>query len=279
MTLSPRLSDGHSEPSFSDSIGCAFVEGTPYLNGVVESIGPANTLYYNVDVHCKNVTALGKNEGKLDLTKTRQAFMYAWGPTDRHLSTTDKAAGIRRHTAYGTFWMDMTRATFAEVADAAVPSGAALLAISNAGENGGATSDSNVLGTMHAVLMCGVFTLLFPLGAVLLRLLEKVKVHGVVQSVGALAAIIGTGLGVYLSTMYNQVSYSPSLDGRGKFVLTSTPNRLRNCHLATKSSAFCSSSLSSSNSAWDSTTIADIANTNGPPYMERYIYTLVQPSF
>jgi hypothetical protein len=211
MTLSPRLSDGQVEPSFSDSVDCTLVDGTAYNNGIVEA---SSTRYYAANVHCKNVTSLGKNEGKLDLTKARQQFLYAWGPTDKSLSTTQKNAGVRRHDAYGTFWMDMTKATSAE-ADAAVPSGAALSNTTNAGANGAATDDGNMMATAHAVLMCGTFGLIFPLGAVLLRLLENVKVHGIVQGVGVLAALMGSGLGFYLGTMYNSVSYGTAQNDHG----------------------------------------------------------------
>ncbi|KAF2682597.1 iron reductase domain protein [Lentithecium fluviatile CBS 122367] len=196
LTLSPRLSDGHVEPSFSDSVNCALVEGADYHNGIVGT-------FYTANIHCKTITALGKGEGKLDLTKTKQEFLYAWGPTDESLSTTSQTAGLRRHEAYGTFWMDMTKATSAETEDAAVPSGTALSTTTNAGADGSAESDSDKVGPAHAVLMCGAFALIFPLGAVLLRLLESVKAHYIVQTIGALASLIGVGVGIYLSKMYN----------------------------------------------------------------------------
>jgi hypothetical protein len=54
--------------------------------------------------------------------------------------------------------------------------------------------------------MIVAFLVIFPLGAILLRFLESVKIHGIVQGVGVLAAVVGVGIGIYLSTMYNHVS-------------------------------------------------------------------------
>jgi hypothetical protein len=164
--------------------------------------------FYTVNFHCKNMTALGQYDGMLDLTKTRQPFIYAAGPTDKSLATTDKAAGLRRHEAYGSFWMDMTLATSVEGENAAVPNGTALRATVSAGADGEATNDGDTMGSAHAVLMCGAFALVFPLGTVLLRVLESVKVHGIVQAVGAVAALAGSGVGVHLSMTYNHVSSS-----------------------------------------------------------------------
>jgi len=234
----------------------------------------SNTRYYTANVHCKNITALGKNDGKLDLTKTQQSFLYAWGPTDKSLSTTEKTAGIRRHEAYGTFWMDMTRAASANANDGAVPSGSALSTTTNAGADGGAKSDGDKMGSAHAVLMCGAFALIFPLGAVLLRLLENVKMHGIVQGVGALVVLGGSGAGIYLGNMYNHVSHSAVLTYHGQHLLKYTLNRPNPCHPATNYSVLSYSVSSSSNSVLASTTISGTASSRGPPCMERYIYTL-----
>ncbi|KAG9186793.1 hypothetical protein G6011_09901 [Alternaria panax] len=89
---------------------------------------------------------------------------------------------------------------------AAIPSGAALSSAENVGTDGVAKSDGDKVVPAHAVIMLATFTVMFSLEAVLLRFLNSVKIHGVVQSVGVLAAIVGVGLGIYLSG----ISYSPT---------------------------------------------------------------------
>jgi hypothetical protein len=121
--------------------------------------------------------------------------------------STSKSAGIKRHDAYGNFWMDMTKATSTETDTATIPSGVALSTTYNAGADGAAESDGDKVGPAHAAIMLATFAIIFPLGAVLLRFLESVKIHGIVQSAGVLAALGGVGLGIYLSKMYNHVSF------------------------------------------------------------------------
>jgi hypothetical protein len=87
-----------------------------------------------------------------------------------------------------------------------VPNGAVLSTTNNAGGDEKAESDGDKVGPAHAVIMIVAFLVIFPLGAVLLRFLESVKIHGIVQSVGVITTVVGVGLGIYLSTMYNHVS-------------------------------------------------------------------------
>jgi hypothetical protein len=204
VTLSPRLSDGHSEPNFSSDVDCALQNGTAYNNTIVQM---GNTRYYSVSVHCKNITAHGKGDGKLEFTNAKQPFLYAWGPTDRSISSASKSAGIKRHDAYGNFWMDMTAATSPNLEEVAVPTGNALLSIQNAGADGKAESDGDKVGPAHAAIMLAAYVIIFPLGAILLRFLNSTKAHYIVQTIGLLATIMGVGVGIYLSTMYNHVGF------------------------------------------------------------------------
>jgi hypothetical protein len=202
LTLSSRLSNNEVEPSYSSDINCALVNGEGYRNGIDQT---ANTRYYLANIHCKNITALGAGNGKLDLSNKKQSFLYAWGPTDGAISSTSKTANMKRHDAYGTFFADMTQARSNE---AAVPSGAALATMIHAEADGNAESDGDKVGPAHAAIMLATFAIIFPLGAILLRFLESVKIHGIVQGVGVITAVIGVALGIYLSTMYNHVSSS-----------------------------------------------------------------------
>lgn len=83
---------------------------------------------------------------------------------------------------------------------------------SNAQLVGGVTNDHDWSGPVHAVLMVGSFIMLFPIGVIFLRLLEKVKWHAWMQGVGVVFTIIGLGVGVYLGREYNHVSRSFDLD-------------------------------------------------------------------
>ncbi|KAF2007154.1 iron reductase domain protein [Amniculicola lignicola CBS 123094] len=197
LTFSPRLSDGKSEPSYSSSISCSMVDSDSSQNGIITI---DSKRYYSANVYCLKVTSLGHGGGRLDLANAKQPFLYAFGPTNKPISSKSLTAGIRRHESYGDFWVDMTKATSNS---AEVLSGEALTTAINAGAEEGAESDGDKAGPTHAVLMLGSFALLFPLGAVLLRYFESVKIHWLVQLVGMLTTVVGTGVGLYLGRMYN----------------------------------------------------------------------------
>ncbi|KAF2995072.1 hypothetical protein E8E13_002638 [Curvularia kusanoi] len=199
-TLSPRLSDGHSEPTYSSSVDCDLFNQTSDHGGIVQK---GSSRYYSVNIHCKNITAHGEGDGKLDFSNTKQPFIYAWGPTDGAVSSASKSASIKRHDSYGTLWMDLAKATSSNSDINATFTEAALLTTQNAGADGQAQSDGDKVGPAHAVIMLVTFVIIFPLGALLLRFLESVKAHYIVQTVGLLAAVVGIAVGLYLGTMYN----------------------------------------------------------------------------
>jgi hypothetical protein len=204
VTLSPRLSSGHSEPSFSREIDCVLQSNTASEDTVVRM---GKMRYFSVGVHCKNITAFSEGDGKLDFANTKQLFLYAWGPSDGSFSSASKSVSIKRHAAYGNFWMDMTKATLSNSAEATIPTGASLLSTQNADSDGLAESDGDKIGPAHAAIMLAAFVIMFPLGAILLRFLESVKAHYIIQTMGTFATIVGVGVGIYSSTMYNRVSH------------------------------------------------------------------------
>ncbi|OAK96959.1 CBD9-like protein [Phaeosphaeriaceae sp. SRC1lsM3a] len=200
VTLSPRLSSGHFEPGFSEKIDCGFENDTAHHGSIDQRNGNG---YFSANIHCKNITALGKGDGKLDLSNAKQPFIYAWGPTDSPMLSSSNSASMKRHDAYGNFWLDMTKATSSDSAQVMFPTGASLFNSTNSGTDGQAESDGDKVGPAHAALMLVAFAVIFPLGAILLRFLDSVKAHYIAQSIGVLAAIVGVGVGIYLSKMYN----------------------------------------------------------------------------
>jgi hypothetical protein len=206
-TLSTRLSDGQNEPSYSRSVDCE-LESMENNTSLVQR---GNSRYYSVNIHCRNITAHGKDDGKLDLSNTKQPFIYAWGPADGPVSSASKYASIKRHVAYGNFWMDLTKATSPNLESNMNWTGNSLLTTQNAGADGQTESDGDKVGPAHAAIMLVAFVVIFPLGAVLLRFLESVKAHYIVQTIELLATVVGVGIGLYLGTMYNHVSVCHAL--------------------------------------------------------------------
>lgn len=66
-----------------------------------------------------------------------------------------------------------------------------------------AKSDSNWRSIIHALCLCGALILLFPFGAVFLRVFSmSVRWHWVDQTISTCIAFIGMVIGFYLSTQF-----------------------------------------------------------------------------
>ena len=141
--------------------------------------------------------------GSLDVNSKVQPFFYAVGPGDAQLDSNAFDAGLRRHEHYGQFTMDMVSAK-GELAGFSVSKNRTWNR--NSAASGTDTNDHDYGSIAHAILMVGVFVILFPFGAAYLRLQNSVMWHWITQSVGVFGTIIGIGIGLSLSQEYNKVS-------------------------------------------------------------------------
>ncbi|MCJ1237523.1 hypothetical protein MMC14_005509 [Varicellaria rhodocarpa] len=186
ITLSPRLATGHSEPSYSPDIPVSLLDGSGVTNGT-----------YTANVHCRNCTSW--LTGSLNLKLTAQSWIYAIGPSNS-LKSDSRTATIQRHEQYGIFTLNMVQAT----GDGAVPTDTSMN--SGAAAIGSPINDHDWTAIFHAVLTCFAFALMMPLGAVFLRVLGSFRWHWMNQIIASTTAFVGVGVGIYLSTTYNQSS-------------------------------------------------------------------------
>ncbi|KAF2258957.1 CBD9-like protein [Lojkania enalia] len=213
VTLSTRTVDGHVEPSYNDKVDCQVNSGNGIINGIVQINGQDT---YAVNGHCKNINNdsysrrrdndnADKDSGNINFASSDQNFIFALGPTGKDINSDSKSATIRRHTLYGEFKMDLSRVTVQTSAsvDQEELSDVGSWQNSNAQLDDGVTNDHDWSGPVHAALMCGAFVLLFPIGVVFLRVLERVRWHAWMQGFGLVIAVIGVGVGIYLGREYN----------------------------------------------------------------------------
>ncbi|KAF2737666.1 CBD9-like protein [Polyplosphaeria fusca] len=225
ITLSPRTAEGNVEPSYNDKIKCELNTDANVKNGIDEDkgikmiAGVSTQEIYVVNGCCKGINKFklandrrvrreeddGDGDGMLDFSNTKQPFIFALGPAARTLKSDAKDAGMRRHDLYGHFQMDLAEASVDAPDDVML----ADLSVTfdwynrNAQSNGSPKKDVDWSTPVHGAVMCAVYVLLFPIGVMLLRLLDRVKLHAWVQGVGLLLAAGGVGLGIWLSRMYN----------------------------------------------------------------------------
>ncbi|TKA22608.1 hypothetical protein B0A50_08297 [Salinomyces thailandicus] len=230
MTLSPRLGIGNTEPEHTKDIKCELIweDELVKANIVANGVGAnKNTKMMTVDAVCRDATTwkTGKlnydysNDASDDApsySKTTTPFIYALGPSlhggpgGHHtgLQSNSPAAGLERHSYYGHFTLDLSQAT-ANTSSAGIPRGNNpydnRLYVSEYAANaatGPGKTDHYPAPYIHGVIMCLCFVIIFPLGALLLRLLPRVLPHTILQTIGFILVTMATAGGIVISRLY-----------------------------------------------------------------------------
>lgn len=209
ITNSPRMSRGQVEPEWEQDVVIDDVQSdkyAPYAN----TLSPDGIMIAHAV--CRNCSTWAT--GSIDTTSTSQPFIFALGPNIT-LRSNELDAPLRLHDFHGSFELDMTVATNISGSYGRVPPpqdpglqvGHAYWAFANYfSSNAYSTGhDKEWAQIVHAVFMCLAFLLVFPLGAITLRLVRRAPVHAAVQTFGLGLVVVGFALGVYASKLYNKV--------------------------------------------------------------------------
>ncbi|KAJ6263732.1 hypothetical protein Dda_2302 [Drechslerella dactyloides] len=219
VTVSPRLGTGHIEPQFNSDARVTLLAGSGIVNGQMVA-----------NVRCDNCLQMAN----VRATDSRSTWLFAVKDGDP-LDSTSTSAEISQHDNNGLFVFDLTQATGGNSANPFVaaapspssartgtgsnptsnPSGAPSSPSDTAAGNYDSGSDSESSGAVsivvtdtarmlkiHGILMGLAFAVLFPLGAIILRLLpspHKVHIHMAVQFIAFILAIAGLSYGVMLA--------------------------------------------------------------------------------
>lgn len=186
--LSTRYSTGEQEPKYLSHLEPESTASNE--NGIL-----------SVDAHYENSSTWMQDH--IDMSSTKQPFIFALGPKLHDQVDDSPTAMIQRHVVYGRFTMDMTKAVSSTAPEANGENGA--WKSNGASSAFGVSSDFDAGSAIHAVLMCLAFVFGFPLGAILLRFLS-VRVHYLTQVAASILVIVGVGSGIYISMEYNKVS-------------------------------------------------------------------------
>jgi hypothetical protein len=185
VTVSPRLSYSNTEPSYTTNITYTVGPGSGTSNGSMK----ASVLCHN----CRSWKG-----GSIDPADTAARFLFASGPGGG-LNSNSQSADLQRHSSYGTFTMDLTKA----VGEGQFPS--AVTADTSGTVQDRDVTDHDFYGALHAALMIIAFAVLMPIGLLILRVMNNVKWHALNQTLSAAVALIGVFVGIYSGTMYNRV--------------------------------------------------------------------------
>ncbi|KUI60602.1 hypothetical protein VP1G_07797 [Cytospora mali] len=191
VTFSPRLATSNTEPEYYSSLD---YETLTDNTGLVDD---ATYVYSAVCHNCRKWPG-----GSIDVTSKAQKFIFATGPAG-DVRSDNQRESVKIHYEHGTFTMDMVHATGA--------AGPTTLNSTTAVYDYGATLVGQVtegmtdwVAVVHAVFMVGCFVVLMPFGVLILRVGQWVRWHGFHQGVAMVGVIIGFGLGIKTSTLYNR---------------------------------------------------------------------------
>ncbi|KAJ5175819.1 cellobiose dehydrogenase [Penicillium canariense] len=185
VTLSPRAGKGHYQPLYNKYAQASLIAGS----GVYEGAITAN-------VRCDScITWEGGTENPANpFSPWIWAVKYG-----KPLNTASMTATLREHDAFGTFFVNLLKATGADSDNPFIDLDRA--SITRAQTEIFDHEGFDKKRTAHAVLMTVAFVLLFPVFALALHIFPSgiVRVHATLQLLTLAVTIAGFGLGVAMA--------------------------------------------------------------------------------
>ncbi len=198
VTISPRMGSGHTEPTYDSNIKIDKLSGNGLTGAnTIDGNDPGSTGNIVADGVCRGCAKMGS--GTIEASTT-QPFIFAVGPVFPRMASDSLSADLSRHMLYGQFTMDTTAAL--SDSGGAVPLGP--YQNKDASAATGTTMDNDPAPRIHGIVMSVVFILAFPLGAVLLRVWNKVKAHIAIQVIGLVLFCMAFAGGSVVSMQYNR---------------------------------------------------------------------------
>lgn len=196
-----RSADNQGEPTVSPRLGKNHVMPEWYNDTVVNVLQGSEVTddKFVVNIHCKNCRNWG--EGSLDLSSTRGRFFYALGPPGKSLTSDNYNQNIQSHPNHPKqFNLNVAGAIGAN----GVPS---FDTADDSSDDGADDSDDVLDGGMfmsrgvafHGFVMSLAFSVVFPVGYLLLRLFNRVWVHWAAQAFGTVLVLLGMIVGIVFS--------------------------------------------------------------------------------
>ncbi|QSZ37844.1 hypothetical protein DSL72_008944 [Monilinia vaccinii-corymbosi] len=206
VTLSPRQGTGEVEPKYDSSISVKLLSGS----GIVGGNMVANVLCTSCRSKLSSTTSTSSN------------WIAAWNPGSA-LDTTDSSTSISQHSGsnHRQFTLDLSQAqllsdsnpfTSTSTATTSSPSGGSS-SVSSASVSSG-TSPILSYDKAHGIIMGMTVVLLFPLGALSMRIFGRPWLHAILQTFSFIFLIAGLALGIKLAQLKFGSSEGSSLTTR-----------------------------------------------------------------
>ncbi|KAF7865674.1 hypothetical protein EAF04_005840 [Stromatinia cepivora] len=191
VTLSPRKGTGQVEPKYDSSMTVELLSGS----GIVDGNMVANVLCTSCNSKLSSTTSTSSN------------WIAAWN-SGSALDTTDKSKSISQHSGsnHRSFTFDLSQAQLESDSNPFTSTSSATTSSSNGGSL--SSSSSSVSGgsspvqsydMAHGIIMGVTVVLLFPLGALSMRIFGRPWLHATLQIFSFIFLIAGLGLGIRLA--------------------------------------------------------------------------------
>ncbi|KAF2621252.1 iron reductase domain protein [Macroventuria anomochaeta] len=236
VTLSPRSSSGYSMPTLNSNTQVELLEGSGVSNGIMTA-----------NVKCSNCNSW--SGGTADFKASSGNWIYAYQSSGGALNSNDQSASIRQHNQHDSFSWDYTNAKggssvnpLVNAAPAGTGTGSGTGSggstrqnlpycddtssgtggFTSIGSGGGGSSQRRTMLITHGVLASLAFVILFPAGAIAIRLASfpgVVWFHAAFQVFAYLVYIAAFGLGVYIASGMEMLDHYHPIIGIVVFIL------------------------------------------------------------
>jgi hypothetical protein len=189
VTVSPRLGMGEIQPLYNSDAHVSLLEGSGFSNGAITA-----------NIRCDS--CINWTGGSADLTSASSSWLWAvkYGSP---LDSSDVSAELTQHDDSGVVNVDLVKATGGSsdnpFFDTSKSSTSTTVITATAQDP---NTVFNKKRTAHAVLMIIAFVIMFPCFALTLQIFPSSRtatVHGLLQLLTLVVALVGLGLGVSMA--------------------------------------------------------------------------------
>jgi hypothetical protein len=204
VTISPRTGVGHVMPQFNSAAQVTLLEGSGVANGFMTA-------------NFKYVAA----SSLLSLSSTSSTWIGSYKSGDP-LNSNDQSATITHHDNTALYTLNLSKAQLSDDSNPFLTStssssgaGSSQTSTSSSGGSSGTDNSGSAVTYVspittyemaHGSIMSAAMIVLFPLGAIVMRIGGAVWLHAAIQLFTLAAIIAGFGLGIHLAMISDLVS-------------------------------------------------------------------------
>jgi hypothetical protein len=204
VTLSPRISSGHQQPTFDGNLDVELLPGSGVENGVMTA-----------HIRCGNCARSG-----VDFGSNSGSWIHA-RMAGSPLDSTNTQEAISEHSEYGAFTWDYRPAVGGASTNPFQDTTVQVIQ-GTASSSGSSGPNRTAILLCHGILASVAFLVLFPAGAIVMRLGNfkgLVWIHAGIQVFAWVVFVVAFGLGLWYGKQGNYMSEAHPIIGIVLFIM------------------------------------------------------------